>query len=444
MFNLLINLKLKIICFLCGFGLQLRKISFTSGIQNAVNEGKLLIKELEMKTLILISFLKSSICNVKKVFKQTLVVLALSSSSPVFANLPFCEHFFSNGIQAHGPDNYVRFNYNAQLLNGSSNQIYTKNLSNNNFSIKKSCGTGPCYANLHSAPDLILGEMLQTDATNVLIIPASKKVIVGANNIVNFDKVVLSERSTATFAPKTIPYVISQLEVGYKSKLQLPAGEYWVSRLRLEVEGRIDVIGEGQVTLYVGDSMWVPFNFKINENTKNPGKMAIYTFSDSNYYSGSKTYAFIRSEGEVILNYRSTIVGGVLGKFINLETDSQIVYDPAAAKALEIKNYCRPVTLPLDVDQPVVIIDQYDDITVQDNITITGTIMDSGDNASGIAQASINISGRWYPIPITGTTFSMNIPLEMGDNWLTFLILDHAGNEVFLSYYVSRVLVLPE
>jgi len=393
-----------------------------------------------MKKFMLISFLNDCVYRLRKIWVSTSIVISFISIAPFcFASIPYCDSFFENGIQAHGADNYIQFDYNAQLLNGYP-YVQTNTLINNKWSIKKSCGSVACTKVGSGAQDMTPGTMLETTATNEVIVAPNQKIIVGSNNILNYGKVVLSERSVATFKPQTAPYVITQLEVGYKSKLRLPAGEYWISRLRLEVEGRIDVIGEGQVTLYVIDSMWVPLNFKINDNTKNPAKMAIYTFSDSNYYTGSKTHAFIRSEGEVILNYRSTIVGGVLGKFIRLEAESQIVYDPAAVRAVQFGDYCRAFPFPLDADQPVVVIDQYDDITTLDHITVTGTIIDSGEHASGVGDVSINISGAWIPLPLTGNSFSVEIPLELGDNWFSFLVYDLAGNEVFLTYNASRVL----
>ncbi len=392
-----------------------------------------------MKMLRLISFLTTTNCyQFKKIAGQFLSTLFLIGIAPhSFANLPYCSDFFSNGIQAHGIDNYIRFNYNAQLLNNPYDDLHTNTVINNKWSIKKSCGSVPCGKTGTSAQDMTPGELLETTATNEVIVPVKKKVTVGANNILHYGKVETSEWSTAVFKPQTQPYVITDLVVGYKSKLQLPAGEYWVSRLKLEVEGRIDVIGEGQVTLYVIDSLWVPFNFKINENTKNAAKMAIYTFSDSNYYTGSKTYAFIRSEGEVILNYGATIVGGVLGKFFNLETASQIVYDPDGARAVQFNSYCRAWPFPSDTTQPVFILDQYDDPVTQDHIVLTGSIVDTGEHASGVGDVSVN----GIPIILANDNFSVTVPLpELGTNWLIFLIYDRAGNEIYLTYPVTRVL----
>ena len=389
----------------------------------------------------LISFLNNFFTSSRKTFIHFFIgLIFIGSISPVFAALPYCTDFFGTGIQAHGADNFIRFNYNAQLLNSEYKNLQTATLINHKWSIKKSCGAEACETSGTSAQDMTPGPILETNATNTIIIPPKKKVTVGANNILEYGKIVVSEWSTAAFKPQAQPYVISDLEVGYKSKLQLPAGEYWVTRLKLEVEGRIDVIGEGQVTLYVTDSLWVPFNFKINENTKDAAKMAIYTFSDSNYYTGSKTFAFVRSEGEIILNHRAAIVGGVLGKFITLDTESQIVYDPAAARGITFAPYCRAWPFPLDTEQPVFILDQYDEITTQDHLVLTGTIIDSGEYASGVGDVSINIDGSWIPITLTNNAFSINVPLEQGDNWFSFLIYDLTGNEIFLSYYASRVL----
>ena len=353
------------------------------------------------------------------------------------AALPHCDDYFNDGIQARGTQSYIRFDYNAQLINSQFNKLRSNTVESSKSSIKKSCGVAECGKLGYTAQDMPPGALLETTATNEVIIPADKKITVGENNILEYGKIVVSKGSIATFKPQSGPYVITQLEVGYRSRLRLPAGEYWVSRLWLEVEGKIDVIGEGQVTLYVTDSLWVPLNFKINENTKNPAKMAIYTFSDSNYYSGSKTYAFVRSEGEIILNHRAVIVGGILGQFINLQTESQVIYDRAGVRNVSFKGYCEAYPFPLDEVQPIFELDTYDEITTQDHIVITGTLVDPG---SGIRESSINISGLWYPFTVTDGRFTINVPLGLGTNWFTFLIYDNAGNELFLSYNAGRYL----
>jgi hypothetical protein len=392
-----------------------------------------------MKNFHVISFNKFSLVNVTEyVLKLITAVLVLTASSLAVADLPFCSDIFQNGIQAHGVDNFIRFNYNAQLVNGSSSQLNTRIIQTNKWSTKKSCGLDVCTATGTSVDGLVTNELL-TSSANEIIIPSNKRVTIGANNQREYGKIVLSDRSVATFVPQTQPYVITTLEVGYKSKLRLPAGEYHVLRLILEAEGKIDVIGEGQVTLYVSDSMWVPYNFRINGNTKNPAKMAIYTFSDSNYYSGSKTYAFVRTEGEVILDYRSTIVGGVLGKFINLETDSQVVYDPAAAKEIKFDNLCRTLSSYVDEEAPVVTFNAYDETTDQSHVTITGTIIDSGINASGVIDVTALIDGAYVPISLVGNNFTLSLQLQMGVNYFTVITHDLAGNEAFIPFYIIRV-----
>ena len=374
-----------------------------------------------------------------KIQKTLLFFSLLATASFTFADMQVCETYFSTGIQARGPGNFVRFGYNAQLLN-AYDSVNTETVFNHRWSIKKSCASTECTKSNSINVDMNPGPKLETAATNEFIIPPDKKLTIGSNNIVQYGKIVASERSVATFKKQPIPYVINQLEVGYKSKLRLPAGEYWVNKLKLEVEGRIDVVGEGQVTLYVIDSLSVPLNFRINDDTKNPAKMAIFTFGDSTFYTGTRTYAFVRSEGKINLGYRSMIVGGLLGNYVDLEPESQVTYDLAASRSVQFNNFCRAFPYPLDTVQPVFVLDQYDDITSQDHLVLTGTIVDSGENASGVGDTSIFIDDRgWVPFTLNGNSFSVNVPLHYGDNLFTFLIYDRAGNELFLPYTAYRL-----
>ena len=388
-----------------------------------------------MKLFNLIYFSVKRNIKMQKVF---IFFALLTTSAFSFADLQVCENYFSTGIQTHGPGNFIRFGYNAQLLN-AYDSVNTDNVINHKWSVKKSCAYTECskYSSVHVDNP---GPKLETAATNEFIIPPDKKLIIGANNVVQYGKIIASERSVVTFKQQSTPYIINQLEVGYKSKLRLHAGEYWVNKLKLEVEGRIDVVGEGQVTLYVIDSFSVPLNFRINDDTKNPAKMAIFTFGESNFYTGSRTYAFVRSEGKINLGYRSVIVGGLLGNWVELEPESQVTYDLAASRGVHFNNFCKAFPYPLDTVQPVFVLDQYDDITREDHIVLRGTIIDSGENASGVGETSIYIDDvGWVPFTLNGNSFSVNVPLHYGDNLFTFLIYDRAGNELFLPYTAYRL-----
>lgn len=361
------------------------------------------------------------------------ITLCLFFSIPrAHANLPYCDTVFSNAVQTFGPGSYVHFDYNAQLVNPSSLALNTGSVLNHVWSIRKSCATDQCSATGTELPRLYDDRELQTGSTLEVVIPRSKKITVGAGDAYHFGRVAISEWGTAVFSERHDVYVIDRLHVGYKSSLRLPAGEYWVRDLRLEVESRIDVLGDGKVSLYVIDSLLVPFNVKLNANTKNPAQMTIYTYSASEFYVGSQTYAFLRADNEVFLHHRARITGGVLAQFVDMRTESQIVYDAAAARTLEFNNICRAAgDYPSDDVTPPEILDVYlSGEIVGNRAGFAAVVRDVGDNASGVASVVLRSATEEFPMQADGDNYTVeNIPLVVGDNFFTLVARDHAGNE---------------
>ena len=309
----------------------------------------------------------------KVIYFLLLFIGALVSVQQVQASLPYCADIFSNGVQTFGPGSYVHFDYNAQVVNASSAELNTLGVQNNAWSIRKSCAPEACSATGIELPRLVDDREYMTGSSVEVIIPAKKKITVGNGDTNHFGRIAVSEWATAEFSTNHNVYVIDRLHVGYKSSVRLPAGEYWVRDLRLEVESRIDVMGEGTVNLYVIDSLLVPLNVKLNENTKNPAQMTIYTYSASEFYVGSQTYAFIRTDNEVFMHHRARINGGVLAQFIDMRTESQIVYNAAAAQTLDFKNICRASSgYPIPTTEFANI--SYPDTTEEPFIVITGEV----------------------------------------------------------------------
>lgn len=365
-------------------------------------------------------------------------LLFIFIGAPAFAQLPYCSDYFKNGLQTHSDNSFIHFHYNAQLVNAAGRFLQTPNVEVNAWSQKRSCGEKFCE-NGGTPVDGMNIPYLDFNSTDVLVVPSNQSVTLGANNLTTFGTITVEDRAVVTFAARPDPYLITRLQLGYKSKLRLPAGEYWVGQFNLEVEGRIDVIGEGTVTLYVIDSLWVPFNFQVNGNTKDPARLGIYTFSDSNYYTGSKAYAFIRTEGEVILNHKASIFGGVLGRFITLESESQVVFDPDALPRFTFGELCAGAAPVNDVIPPIIEIDySFANPTTNSQITVTGSVTDPGNPDHWITAAAVSVSSTATPLTLIDGQFSVNLALNPGINAFIFSATDGAENTARQVIYIWR------
>lgn len=381
--------------------------------------------------------------SIKYLCGLNLIAALLLPAQSMAAELPYCAGIYSNGVQTFGSNSYILFDYNAQIVNASSTELNTSRTESHQWSIRKSCATEPCDISSVISPRPRDSRKLKTPSTTEVVIPAHKKIDVGTSNINQFGLVKLSEWSTAVFSSQHRVYIIDQLNVGYKSSVRLPAGEYWIRSLTMDVESRIDVMGEGSVHLYVLSALHVPMNVKLNANTSNPSQLTLYAYDSAEFHVGTQTYGFVRTESELYLHHRAKIFGGALARWIDMGTESQVIYDSTAAQKLNFPNICR-ASLEMEPDDttPPEIVDVLNggDNTTR-NITLGAVVRDTGDNASGVASVTVQTPTGEYPMTANGDTYTVELTLAAGENMFTVIAVDHAGNRS--EYVTAATLISP-
>ncbi|MET0356888.1 MAG: hypothetical protein ABW044_08900 [Cellvibrio sp.] len=362
-------------------------------------------------------------------------------SSSVMAQLPYCSDVFQNGVQTHGVyQNFINFGYNTKITNASSQQLRAPVVNTNQWSPLKSCGGQHCVAGGGPVPKLWLDSVPGTDSTIEHVIPAGKKMTIG-NYYDDMGKLELKEYAIGELFSRDNRYVIDKLFLGFKSTLRLPKGNYYVRDFRMEVESKIEVIGDGKVNFFVQNSIDVPFKAQINANTKDPSRFAIYEESSSNYHVLSKTYAFIVTENELILGHGAKIYGGVVGQFIYLESESEIVFDPEAASDIYFTDLCRSKnSSPTFPNRSVSI--YYNPADVKNRIApIYASLESRFEDNIPIVRATVKTASReFYPDINSGVTSYFEIELAIGENYFTVTLEDIYGNEytkqVLIPYYL--------
>lgn len=358
-------------------------------------------------------------------------LLIFCFSSAAQAQLPYCSDVFHNGLQTHGWDgSFIHFGYNSRLLNGSTSNLSTPLVTTNPWSPRKSCGGAHCTASGVQVLKLYEDNYRETGITTQVIVPPKKTITIG-NNGSHFGLVQISEWGTAVFSSTHQEYVIDRLHLGYKSSVRLPAGTYWIRDLQMEVESRIDVIGEGTVNLYLMNSPVFSFNTRLNANTKDPAKLAIHMQSSSIFDVNSQTYGFVITENEMIVNHNAKIVGGVVGQFLILESENDIIYDAEAARKIFFRTLCRAgdPDLNTDITPPEIAIFGYDDPAPNNQFLLTGNVIDPGPDASGLAEVFLQFQGEGIPLHVDNGAFVTELTLSLGENVIKIIAKDVAGNE---------------
>lgn len=273
------------------------------------------------------------------------VTFSLLFVNSAHAQIPLCGDVFTNGVQAHrgfseADPKFVDFGFNARITSPSSAELNVRDVSYNPWSLRKSCSTEHCQASGDLVPWLWVENFPETGSALKYLVPRNTRLTVG-NDSSDIGELDIREYATAEFSTQHDSYVVDRLFVGYKATVRLPAGNYWVRDFRMELESRLEVIGEGSVNLFVQNSLDISHKVLINNNTKDPSKLAIYDQSSSHFHVGSTTYAFIVTENEFILSHAAKIYGGIIGQFIYLESESEVIFDAGAAKDISISGLCQ-------------------------------------------------------------------------------------------------------
>lgn len=262
-------------------------------------------------------------------------------SSIVQANPPFCADIFTNGLQTHTSDGTINFNYQAQLITSPDKQLETTHLKASPWSNKKSCGLTDCTATGGSSHQLYAPEPKTTNST-IEVNAHYPRLILGETGN-QFKKITVERQLGVEFLPGHDEYIIDRIDMKYRSYLRLAAGNYWIRSLNLDVQNTIEIVGEGRVNLFVIDPLFIPLHNRINVAGGDASRFSIHAYSDITFYVDSKVYGFIYSDQQATLHYRSTITGGISASNIELLSDSQVIFDSAAARALDFGNLCRSI-----------------------------------------------------------------------------------------------------
>ncbi|MES2674606.1 MAG: hypothetical protein V4660_10220 [Pseudomonadota bacterium] len=370
--------------------------------------------------------------NLHKSYSILLGILLSFFIAPIsFSATPYCSDVFQNGLQTHGTDGSVNFGKNSRLIHPYSTRLNTPAVTIDSTSVLKTCGKQECTAAGIPVDGLYIDKR-ETWSTRNVSAADNQNIVIGGADLTAFGQVVLGKNAIATFAQGS-SYTIDRLTLGSKSTLRLPAGDYWIGHFSAQANAKIDLIGEGPVTLFVQENFSLPLNFKINENTKDPSRISIYTFANSEYASGSKTYAFIRSQSVATLKNKARINGGLLANSISLESSSIVTFDSTALGKMSFNYFCSGYVPYVDTTPPQINY-FYPTDTRDPQFTFSGTIKDPG----GIKKATVRYGDTELLLTLVNDQFSVELPLAIGWNNFTVTAVDDAGNNTTQDFSVLR------
>jgi len=253
-----------------------------------------------------------------------------------------CVSAFTTGLQSHAIDSKLIFSHNAQLLNSASQYLPFSIIKNHAGSNLLSCETSNCIATGFTIVKLDAGEFKAT-TSNVKYTLSHNSTAELDGSITDYNKIRVKSNSTLKLRNQNI-YRIKKLNIGWNSTLQLEPGEYWIEKLSIGSESKLEVIGNGTVRLFVKDKMHLGWQGRVNVNAAAPGtnadKLFVYSYGKVFLSSNSVFEGHIFSVDKVKLDYAAQLYGAIAANDIKLSANTKVNYQPTKVENIDFGFIC--------------------------------------------------------------------------------------------------------
>ena len=254
-----------------------------------------------------------------------------------------CMDVFQNGLQSHSQDGFIRFSYNAQLLNPSSPYLNTKTLHTCIASSLPSCDESECIGADSTGSVVDPGEFLFTDSSLTLQVRFGDEVSLTGSDPAEYKKIHVMPNAVLNLSGHAV-YRIASLQALYNSVINLAPGDYWIEKASLGESVDIKVTGEGTARIFVHEMVNLPWSMRVNYSEQDPGadahKVYLHAFNKVHLGTDVRFAGFIFSHANVKVGFGSQVFGGISAKEITLDADAKVTYEPEALEALDFGFIC--------------------------------------------------------------------------------------------------------
>jgi hypothetical protein len=270
-------------------------------------------------------------------FHYLLRVLLLSACCILSAEKAWavaCNAIFTNGIQATGASGTINLSYHSILTGGSAN-LTAKTLIDNTAWV--ACSGSSCAATGTAATTSAPTFSTAAAGTNISIgYQGSQTVTAG-----NFGTVNVGQEATLRFNTASGVYRTKAFLTGFKSILELQSGDYWIDgNLTIGQETILRrIAASGTTRIFVNGS--VTMDFKVATQNFTSSQLLIYATGSFTTANEVNLNAFVYAGGNVSLNFKSVINGGVSGaNFTASGNEVTINYQPSALTSADFAPFC--------------------------------------------------------------------------------------------------------
>jgi hypothetical protein len=267
---------------------------------------------------------------------------SIPSVAPPAVQPSLCVASFAKGLQTHGKDGRISFALNAQLRDAPSAYLATNRVDNSFASSVRSCGTQDCQASFTPAQVPAMPAFRAT-SSNVKqdVAYAGSLTLDGSRK--EWQRLNVNGMAKVRFNVAG-EYLLKELELGYRSTLELAPGDYWVDKLTLGSESKIVPIGTGTVRLHVLKNLELPWQALINatgyETPGDASRLLVLAEGNVTLGSNSTMAGFVYAKGSISQQYASRLYGGAVGSNVTLDTLARTTHNAAQLSKVDFGLLC--------------------------------------------------------------------------------------------------------
>jgi MSHA biogenesis protein MshQ len=273
----------------------------------------------------------------KLTYLRILPILLVCLSGNVYAAIgDYCETTFVDGATAHG---------NGKIEIGNSPTIYNNPdgvlaaLNETNIEDLNCNGFGACQVSGTATETLNLGAFLESSNENNNVDVDSSSVTVGGTSGPyignNFGTINVNNGGILTFSSEHTQYRIKEINVlenGNNATLNLTPGDYYIEEIETYENTIINIIGSGDVRIFLRDHSDFEGNTRVNING-NVGQLLIYAYDKIHFKGSTEINGLVYSQDEVEFKDTTVLNGAAsAGDKLKIKNNANIYYSCGASE----------------------------------------------------------------------------------------------------------------
>ncbi len=255
-----------------------------------------------------------------------------------------CVASFPDGISSYNGGT-INFGENAKLVNAADGALAAGSISKNGGSTEATCDTADCQLSSEEVEPLSLPPfpaINPPDGGDIYVGYQDEQTVGGSGN--RFGRVGTNSEAVLNFSGANATYYIEELNLGYRVELNLPAGDYYINRMFVNSQVRVNVIGAGTARLFVNNSVQLGspsfFNSPGVDQSGDPSKLMLISYSDVSFNSQATLSGAVYALGDINLGSPAYLYGAATASKVTLNTNARIYYDAMGMSGIDYGDTC--------------------------------------------------------------------------------------------------------